>query len=124
MLDAGVFVALGRQDHVALALLNRLKHRVAIAVAASTISEIWRRSGGLCETRFGLLRPTVVPVDAALAKRAGELLRQTGGSNTLDAIVVAVAEHLEADRIYTSDVDDVEMLLTAAADWRCEVVGV
>jgi predicted nucleic acid-binding protein len=59
-----------------------------------------------------------------LAKRAGELLKATGGKNTMDAIVVALAERLRASQIYTSDVDDIERLLGVALDWPCDAVVV
>jgi hypothetical protein len=70
------------------------------------------------------LRPTVVDVDQALAKRAGELLNATRGTNALDAVVVALAERLRSAQIYTSDVEDIERLLYAAAPWHCEAVAV
>lgn len=92
-------------------------------LAASTISEFWRTHRGLAESRLNLLRPTVIDVDQALAKRAGELLKATRGTNAMDAIVVALAERLRADQIYSSDVDDIERLLDASMHWRCEVVA-
>jgi predicted nucleic acid-binding protein len=124
VLDTGFFLALAQRDHVATELLARTKERSALAVAASTITEFWRAHRGLAESRFGLLRPGVVEVDETLAKRAGELLRSSGGQNAMDAIVVALAERLQASHIYTSDVDDVETLLLAAADWPCEAVRI
>jgi hypothetical protein len=38
-------------------------------------------------------------------------------------LVVAVAEHVRAAFIYTSDVDDVEALLAETEDWNCNVVS-
>ena len=93
-------------------------------LAASTITEVWRTQRGLAESRLGLLRPSVVEVDRGLAKRAGELLKATGGSNAMAAIVVALAERLRAVQIYTSDVNDIERLLDVAAFWHCETVAV
>jgi predicted nucleic acid-binding protein len=124
VLDAGFFLALARREHFATNLLARTKERSALAVAASTLAEFWRTHRGLAESRFGLLRPNVVHVDEALAKRAGELLKSTSGRNAMDAIVVALAERLGAAQIFTSDVDDIEMLLSAAAYWECEAVRV
>jgi predicted nucleic acid-binding protein len=63
-----------------------------------------------------LLRPIVVSVDESLAKRAGELLRHADSKNAMDAFVVALAERSRAHRIYTSDVIDIERLLSAATD--------
>ena len=119
-----MFVALGKRDHVAFALIRRLKLHNVLTVPASTIAEFWRSQRGFGETRFGLLKPTVVPVDESLAKRAGELLKRAGGRDAMDAIIVALAERTGARRIYTSDVADIERLLGVATDWGCEVVAV
>ena len=123
VLDAGFFVALAKKDHVAAELLSRTKEHRALVLAASTISEFWRTHRGLAESRLSLLQPTIVHVDQALAKRAGELLRATRGTNAMDAIVVALAERFRAEQIYTSDVDDIERLLYAAMQWHCEAVA-
>jgi len=98
-LDAGLFVALGKKSHFALDLLQRVRQYKAVSVPASTIGEFWRHHRGLSESRFGLLKPSVVPVDEQLAKQAGELLNYSSGRNTLDAIVVALAERLRAQQI-------------------------
>jgi predicted nucleic acid-binding protein len=124
VLDAGFFVALGKRDFVARELLGRLRDRASFVTAACTISEFWRDHRGLAETRFGLLRPTVVDIDRDLAKRAGALLKASRGRNAMDALVVAVAERLRARQIYTSDTADVESFLRVAARWPCEVVPV
>jgi len=124
VLDAGFFVALARQDHFAAGLLAKTKERASFFLAASTIAEFWRSHRGLAENRLGLLRPTVVNVDGLLGRRAGELLKATRGVSAMDAIVVALAERLHAAQIFTSDIDDIERLLDAAADWHCEVVAV
>jgi hypothetical protein len=39
------------------------------------------------------------------------------------ALVVAVAEHVRATFIYTSDVGDLEALLVEAENWHCNVVA-
>jgi predicted nucleic acid-binding protein len=123
VLDAGFFVALGKGDYIARELLARLRERAMFAVAATTITEFWREHRGLAESRFSLLRPRIIEIDEALAKRAGRLLEATRGSNAMDAIVVALAERLRATQIYTSDVRDMERLLAAASAGNCEVVG-
>ena len=117
-------MALARRDHVATELLAETKERKAVVLAASSITEFWRNHRGLAESRLGLLRPTVIDVDQALAKRAGELLKATRRTNAMDAIVVALAERLRAAQIYTSDVSDIERLLAASTHWHCEAVAV
>lgn len=94
-----------------------------VVLAASTITEFWRTHRGLAESRLSLLRPTIIDVDQALAKRAGELLKGTRGKNAMDAIVVALAERLRAAQIYTSDVDDIERLIDVSSHWGCEAVS-
>jgi predicted nucleic acid-binding protein len=93
-------------------------------MAASTIAEFWRSDRGSCKTLLGLVKPIAVPVDVSLAKRAGSLLKETRGDNVLDALVVALAERVDARQLYTSDPDDIERLLGAAKQWDCEVVKV
>lgn len=124
ILDAGAFIALGNHDQIAFALLRHLKLRDRLAVAATTIGEFWRSERGLSESRFGLIRPIAIPVDEPLAKRAGELLKRTRGANTLDAIVVALAERIGEGQILTPDVEDIECLLEASHAWECEVVAI
>jgi hypothetical protein len=123
-LDAGFFVALGKRDFVARELLGRLRNGTSFVMAACTISEFWRDHRGLAETRFGLLRPSVVDIDRDLAKRAGVLLKASHGRNAMNALVVALAERLRARQIYTSDLDDVESLVRVASRWPCDVVPV
>jgi predicted nucleic acid-binding protein len=100
-----------------------MKESKAVVLAASTITEFWRTHRGLAESRLSILQPSVVDVDSGLAKRAGELLRATRGSNAMDAIMVALAERLRAAQIYTSDVQDIERLLDVASRWHCEAVA-
>ena len=71
-----------------------------------------------------MLNPEVVDIDKVLAKRAGELLALTGGNNTVDALVVAVAEDKNAAQIYSDDVSDIEKLLAASRRGSCEVVEI
>lgn len=40
----------------------------------------------------------------------------------MDAIVVALAERLRAAEIYTSDIEDIDRLLSAATEWGCQSV--
>ena len=71
-----------------------------------------------------MLNPEVVDIDKVLAKRAGELLALTGSNNTVDALVVAVAEDKNAAQIYSDDVSDIEKLLAASRHGSCEVVEI
>lgn len=123
ILDAGFFLALAK-NAAPNGFLVRARESKSFAVPASTLAEFWRTHRGPAEARFGWLRPRVVDVDRALARRAGELLAATRGSNAMDAIVVALAERLRAAEIYTSDHADIEKLVRNCAHPRCAVVSV
>ena len=124
VLDAGFYLALAKNERFAGEMLLRAQERKSLVVAASTIAEFWRKHRGLGESRFGLLRANVIHVDAALAKRAGELLSLTRGGDAMDAIVVALAERLRAVEIYTSDPNDIEKLVRGSSHARCAIVAV
>lgn len=124
VLDAGFFVMLAKQNAVPNGFLVRARERKSFAVPATTVAEFWRKHRGAAEARFGWLQPRVIDVDEALARRAGELLAATRGSNAMDAIVVALAERLRAVEIYTSDHGDIEKLVRSCAHPRCAVVTV
>jgi predicted nucleic acid-binding protein len=125
VLDAGFFMALAKQNAVSAGgFLARARERKSFAVSATTVAEFWRTHRGPAEARFGWLRARVIDVDEALARRAGELLAATRGSNAIDAIVVALAERIRAAEIYTSDQVDVEKLVRSSAHPRCAVVPV
>jgi predicted nucleic acid-binding protein len=125
VLDAGFFVALGKRPALTPGgFLAQARESKSFAVPATTIAEFWRTHRGPAEARFGWLRARVIGVDEALARRAGELLAATRGSNAMDAIVVALAERLKAAEIYTSDHGDIEKLVRSCAHPRCAVVSV
>lgn len=125
VLDAGFFLSLAKQNALSPGgFLVRARESKSFAVPASTIAEFWRTHRGTAEARFSWLRPSVIDVDRALARRAGELLAVTRGSNAMDVIVVALAERLRAGEIYTSDIADIEKLVRNSAHPRCAVIPV
>ncbi len=68
--------------------------RAAIVAAASTLTEVLRDSQRDAPIHQLLRRMTVVPIDTATARTAGELLGRcglSGHSCALDALVAAVA---------------------------------
>ncbi len=58
-------------------------------------------------------RPEVLPINAAEARLEGELLGRTGGSNSMDAIVVSTAALHGIGEIFTTDPDDLVQLRNA-----------
>jgi len=103
--DTGVLIALERRHAGALALLRACRiSRASITIPATVVAEWWRG------THRGLLEiGSIEPLGADLARRAGELLAETKGSNGIDATVVASAAQ-RGDLIVTGDVVDLRRL--------------
>ena len=86
-----------------------------VAVSAITLTEVLRGGPRDAGVHHVLSRITVVPVSAAIARRAGELLGTTGLSGhrcAIDAVIAATA--LDMTRpvvLLTSDLDDLNRLV-------------
>jgi len=82
--------------------------RSRMTVPAIVIAEWWRGQRGTL-TRDLLLSVDIEPLHETTARRAGEALAALGGSNAVDAVVMASAAS-RGDVVYTSDVSDLERL--------------
>jgi predicted nucleic acid-binding protein len=86
-----------------------------VAVSAVTLTEALRGGPRDAAVHRVLVRIAVVPVTAAIARRAGELLGTTGLSGhrcAIDAVVAATALDLERPVVLlTSDPDDMNRLV-------------
>jgi predicted nucleic acid-binding protein len=112
-----MLVALERRKADALALLRACRlSRAKITIPANVVAEWWRG-----EHRAILECGTIDPVSAQLAERAGELLAKTGGSNTIDATVVASAA-TRGDLVVTGNPHDLRELAKLVAGVRVEVL--
>ncbi len=113
--DTGVLVALERRHAGALALLRACRlSRATITIPAAVVAEWWRGShGALLEGSF------LEPLTPVLARQAGELLAQAGGSNAIDATVIASAA-LRGDLVVTGDPDDLRELARHARGIKVE----
>jgi predicted nucleic acid-binding protein len=115
VLDADGLAKLAAGDARARGYLDSAAARGArVAVSAITLTEVLRGGPRDAPARRVLSRITVVPVSAAIARRAGELLGTTGLSGhrcAIDAVVVATTLDLERPVVLlTSDPDDVSRL--------------
>jgi predicted nucleic acid-binding protein len=85
-----------------------------VVTAASTLSEVLRGSSRDAPLHRALRGVTVVPIDQAYGRAAGELLGRTGLSGhkcALDALLAAVAlNQLRPVVLLTSDPDDMTRL--------------
>jgi predicted nucleic acid-binding protein len=116
VLDAEGLAKLAAGDARAHAYLDSARARGArVVVSAITLTEALR--GGPRDTAVHrvIARVTVVPVTAAIARQAGELLGLTGLSGhrcAIDAVVAATALGVERPVVLlTSDPDDLNRLV-------------
>ncbi|MGH3149701.1 MAG: type II toxin-antitoxin system VapC family toxin [Streptosporangiaceae bacterium] len=115
VLDAEGLAKLAAGDARTRGYLDSAAARGArVAVSALTLTEVLRGGPRDAAVHRVLSRITVVPVSAAIARRAGELLGATGLSGhrcAIDAVVAATTLDLERPVVLlTSDPDDMSRL--------------
>jgi hypothetical protein len=115
VLDAGALIALERHDRAAWETLKAAWQRDEDlpVTHGGVLGRAWRGKG----PRSALLSMAldgieVRPLDAALGRKAGELLALTRGSDVIDAALVLLAR--DDDQIATSDPEDLRALVEAA----------
>jgi predicted nucleic acid-binding protein len=111
ILDSGAVIALSRGDalaraHLAQALELQLDVRIPVVVLAETLR------GGAADAAVHRVRNAadVLPATEPTGRLAGALLGQSGGTNTVDALVAAETVLAAAD-VLTSDAGDLRKLL-------------
>ncbi|MEO7193319.1 MAG: hypothetical protein ABIZ05_00610 [Pseudonocardiaceae bacterium] len=114
VLDAGVFVAVERDDRALIAQLRvAQRHGVELRSSAIIVAQVWRDAQGRQARLARLLRSVDVrSVDHAAGRAAGVLIGQSGTQDPIDATLVLLAR--PGDRILTSDPEDVQRLVSAA----------
>lgn len=120
VLDAEGLVKLARGDAVARSYFEDARGaRGAIVVAATTLTEVLRGGPADSSLHRVLNKMTVVPVDAQIARAAGELLGRTGLSGHRCAIVATIALALHGPVVLlTSDPRDMAQLTEQPARSR------
>jgi len=116
VLDAEGLSKLARGDARVRGYLDSARARGAkVAVSAVTLTEALRGGPRDAAVHRVLARITIVPVTAAIARRAGELLGTAGLSGhrcAIDAVVAATALDLERPVVLlSSDPDDMNRLV-------------
>jgi predicted nucleic acid-binding protein len=119
--DTGALIGLERRTERMKAVIARIAARQLPVTIPSVVVAEWYR-GQRDSRRILALAKTVEPVSAVLAELAGKALRATGGSNAIDAIVVASAAQ-RGDVVYTSDVEDLLGFADVFPDVRVFGVG-
>ena len=120
-LDTGALIGLERRTERMKAVIARIAARqLPITIPSVVVAEWYREQRD--SRRILALAKTVEPVSAVLAELAGKALRATGGSNAVDAIVMASAAQ-RGDVVYTSDVEDLLGFSDVFPDVRVFGVG-
>jgi len=118
ILDAGASLAVARGDGVARAALERARREGYVVVIPTPVLAQVHRGG---RDRAGVDRvvkavDALLPTSAQAARRAGELLAQSGTSDAVDAIVAAEALLSAPALVLTSDARDIMLLIEGQPD--------
>lgn len=106
--DTGALIGLERRTERMKAVLAHIAYRqLPVTIPAVVVAEWYR--GQRDAKRILALAKSVEPTTQSLAELAGKALRATGGSNTIDAIVMASAAR-RGDVVYTADIEDLTRL--------------
>jgi predicted nucleic acid-binding protein len=115
VLDAGALIAHERRDPKVAALMEvAAEHRIEMILPSAVLAQVWRDGARQAILSRVLRNPGLVeaPLHHADAKRAGELLRDSGTSDVVDAHVAVLAGRLRVP-VITSDPDDISRLNAA-----------
>jgi predicted nucleic acid-binding protein len=106
--DTGALIAIERRDlRMSKRLMRARELKALILVPTPVLGEWWR---GRTDWREAILAAVIVePLDAALAKTAGEAMAKTRGATLVDAVVMASAAR-SGGVVYTSDFGDLARL--------------
>ena len=112
-LDTGALIALERREaRAAQVFAVSARNRVPITVPTVVIGQWWRGQRGPLWRDISAA-VDLEPLDAVLARIAGDALARSGTSDIVDAVVVASAAQ-RGDVDYTSDVGDLRRIAEAA----------
>jgi predicted nucleic acid-binding protein len=114
ILDAGALIAIERGDRDTHDLLAAaLDEGDDLVTHPMVIAQVWRDERGRQVSLARLLTSVrVIPIDAELGRRCGELLGKSRTSDPIDAAVVLMARPQET--IVTSDPDEIRQLARVA----------
>lgn len=122
--DAGMLVALGRDERAAWLSLRRAVDRGEVPTVPTPVTvQVWRGGSRQARLAAALKDCRLEPLTERLAKAAGELCGRAGTSDVVDAVVVASAARRH-DRVYTGDEDDLERLAGHLVDGEIAILGV
>lgn len=121
VLDAGALIAHERRDPRVAALMEvAAEHRIEMILPSAVLAQVWRDGARQAILSKMLRNPGLVeaPLHHADAKRVGELLRDSGTNDVVDAHVAVLAGRLQVS-VITSDPADIPRL-----DPAIELIGI
>lgn len=118
ILDSGAIIAVARGDGVARAALERARREgFVVVIPTPVLTQVHRGGRDRAEVdRVVKAVDALLPTSAEVARRAGELLAQSGSSDAVDAIVAAEALLSVPALILTSDARDIMRLIEGQPD--------
>lgn len=112
VLDAGALIAIDRNDRRIAGLIALGRRAGAdLVTVAPVVGQAWRDGARQARLARALPMIDVLDVDRVSAQAAGEVLRDSGGSDVVDALVALATR--PGDQVLTSDPDDLGVLLDA-----------
>jgi hypothetical protein len=110
VLDAGALVAIDRRDRVIGAQLRVLQQQsTPVRTSAAVVGQVWRDGRKQANLARVLEGVGIEALGKGDSKRIGELLRQTGSADVVDAHVALLVA--AGDLVLTSDPGDIRALL-------------
>jgi hypothetical protein len=112
ILDAGALVAVDRRDRGMGAQLRVLQRQgTPLRTSAAVVGQVWRDGRTQVNLARVLAGVGIEALGTADGKRIGELLRQAGSADVVDAHLALLAS--PADVVLTSDPGDIRTLVEA-----------
>lgn len=112
VLDAGALIAIDRDDRRVAGLIALGRRAGAdLVTVAPVVGQAWRDGARQARLARALPMVDVLDVDRASAQAAGEVLRDSGSSDVVDALVALATR--PGDQVLTSDPGDIAALLFA-----------
>jgi hypothetical protein len=110
VLDAGALIGLERADRrVAGLILLARRAGGDLVTTAPVVGQVWRDGARQARLARDLSIVDIKDVTAIDGRRAGELLREAGATDVVDALVVLLAN--PGDQILTGDPDELAALV-------------
>ncbi|MFE3442544.1 hypothetical protein ACFXNW_05895 [Nocardia sp. NPDC059180] len=118
MFDAGALIALEKRQGPMLAIMDQLlRNAEAITIPSTVLAQVWRNDPRQHRLATVTRWADIADLDVASAREVGTLLAESGTRDVVDAHVIVTARTAHADRIITSDPEDLTALDSTIRLW-------